>query len=193
MMKRIILGAILGGLAMFIWDFIAHEVLPLGEAGVKSIDNEPLQTAIQANIKDAGFYIFPAPDISGMSKAQQEAAMQQAAEKMRKGPTGIMVVYPQGREFVMPKNLATQYISDVLEMLVAGVLVAWATRLKAYTPRLAFITILGLIPALATLVPQWNWYGFPTLYMLSQTVTTLLGFLAGGLVVAKLVHPRFAA
>lgn len=119
--------------------------------------------------------------------------MQQAAEKMRKGPTGIMVVYPQGREFVMPKNLATQYISDVLEMLVAGVLVAWATRLKAYTPRLAFITILGLIPALATLVPQWNWYGFPTLYMLSQTVTTLLGFLAGGLVVAKLVHPRFAA
>ena len=189
MMKRILLGAILGGLAMFVWEFVAHEVLPLGEAGVKSIDNEPLQTAVQGNIKDAGFYVFPAPDISGMTHAQQEAAMQQATEKMRKGPTGILVVYPQGREFVMPKNLATQYVSDGLTMLLAGALVAWATGLNTYTGRVAFITLLGLIPALATLVPQWNWYGFPTTYMLAQTLATLISFLCGGLVVAKLVRP----
>jgi len=38
---RIILAGIAGGIAMFIWSFCCHTVLPLGEVGVKMLPNEP--------------------------------------------------------------------------------------------------------------------------------------------------------
>ena len=40
MLKRILLAGVLGGIALFVWEGIAHEVLPLGEAGVKALPNE---------------------------------------------------------------------------------------------------------------------------------------------------------
>jgi hypothetical protein len=36
MTKRILLAGLLGGLAMFIWQSVAHVVLPLGEAGIQA-------------------------------------------------------------------------------------------------------------------------------------------------------------
>jgi hypothetical protein len=191
-MKRIILAAILGGLAMFVWDSLAHEVLPLGEAGLKALDNEQVLSALKNNVRESGFYVFPLPDTSGMNSAQRQAAIAQATERMRLGPAGIMVVYPQGREFVMPKSLATQFLSDALSMLLAGFLLAWSMAPKRYAGRVLFVTAMGLFPTLAMTIPMWNWYGFPTAYMLAQALTVLLAFLAGGLVVAALVRPRLA-
>jgi hypothetical protein len=49
------------------------------------------------------------------------------------------------------------------------------------------------LPALAVDVPQWNWYGFPAVYTLAQLVVHLAGFLAGGLLVARLVRAGVAA
>lgn len=37
----IILAGIAGGIAMFIWSFRSHTVLPLGEVGVRMLPNEP--------------------------------------------------------------------------------------------------------------------------------------------------------
>lgn len=191
-MKRIILAALLGGLAMFLWDFVAHEVLPLGEAGIKALDSAPVEAALKSEVKQAGFYVFPMADTSGMSAAQKQTAEQQSLEKMRSEPAGIMVVFPQGREFVMPKSLVTQFATDVVTLLLAGWLVSWATALKSLGGRTLFVTLLGLFPTIAMGVPLWNWYGFPTAYMLGQGVTTLISFLLGGLVVAWLVRPRIA-
>ena len=38
---RIILAGIAGGIAMFIWTNCSHTILPLGEAGVRMLPNEP--------------------------------------------------------------------------------------------------------------------------------------------------------
>jgi len=38
---RIILAGIASGIAMFIWSFCSHTVLPLGEVGVRMLPNEP--------------------------------------------------------------------------------------------------------------------------------------------------------
>ena len=50
----------------------------------------------------------------------------------------------------------------------------------------------GRIPTLATGIPQWNWYGFPAAFVLAQAFVHLVGFLLGGLIVAKLVRPVYA-
>jgi len=37
MAKRVVIAGILGGITMFVWLFVAHEFLPLGELGVGEI------------------------------------------------------------------------------------------------------------------------------------------------------------
>src|SRR5215469_17816680 len=58
---RILLAGVLGGIAMFVWTSIAHMALPLGEAGIAEIPNEPtVLTAMQGSMGEkAGLYIFP--------------------------------------------------------------------------------------------------------------------------------------
>lgn len=51
----------------------------------------------------------------------------------------------------------------------------------------------GLFPVLRSDVAYWNWYGFPTVYLLAQAAIHVGGALAGGLVLAALVKSRSRA
>jgi hypothetical protein len=72
-------------------------------------------------------------------------------------------------------------------MLLAAFLLARATMLAGFGARVGFVAMLGLIPTLRVDLPQWNWYGFPTAYTAAQLVMHLVGFAAGGLVLARLI------
>ena len=37
---RIFLAGVLGAVAMFLWTFVSHEILPLGEAGVQNTTDD---------------------------------------------------------------------------------------------------------------------------------------------------------
>jgi hypothetical protein len=187
-MKRIILGGILGGIAMFMWEGLAHEVLPLGEAGIKGLQNEqPVMASLKDNVKEAGFYIFPWMDTTpGLSKDQ---AMQKTMEKAKIGPAGIMVVAPGGVAYNMGVLLGKQCGFDIVAMLIAAALVSWAGVLKGYGGRVTFVTLLGLFPTLSVDLPFWNWYGFPSTFTAAQFVVHIVGYLVGGLVLAAIVKP----
>ena len=188
--KRIVLAGLLGGLALFAWESVAHMVLPLGEAGLKGLNNEPtVLAALKENIKDPGFYFFPAGDTlkPGMTGQQQQQAMENQAKLMRAGPAGILVIHPEGLDSLTPGQLLTQFGADVAVMILAALLLSHATALKTYMGRLIFVALIGLVPTLQTDLPQWNWFGFPGTYLLAQFTVHLAGFVAGGLVLAKLV------
>jgi hypothetical protein len=189
-MKRIVLGGVLGGIAMFLWEGLAHEVLPLGQAGVKGLNNEPAVLAALKAVKEPGFYLFPWPEESpGMTSAQKQQAMQKAMEKARLGPAGLLVVHPEGTDYAMGKLLGVQCALDVGTMLLAAFLVAWSAPLKGYGSRATFVTALGLLPTLTVHLPLWNWYRFPGAYTMAQFFVHLAGFLIGGLIVAATVRP----
>jgi len=190
-MKRILLGGLAGGIAMFLWEGIAHEVLPLGEAGIKGLNNQAaVLAALKENVKEAGFYIFPwMEETPGMTRAQKQQAMQQAMEKARQGPAGLMVVHPEGTDYSMPKLLGVQALLDIGVMLLASVLVAWSAPLKSYSAKVLFVAALGLLPTLTVELPMWNWYRFPGAYAGAQLVVHLVGFLLGGLGIAAMVRP----
>jgi hypothetical protein len=118
MTKRILLAGLLGGLALYAWETVAHLALPLGEAGVRALPNEaPVLDAFKRNIPDAGFYFFPAPQSpAGMTAQQQRQAQQTAADHVRQGPTGIMVVHPNGMDMMSPRQLVAQLGADVFAM-----------------------------------------------------------------------------
>lgn len=190
-MKRIILGAVVGGIAMFLWEGLAHEALPLGEAGLKGLSAEsPAVAAIKQNINAPGFYLFPwVEETPGMTSAQKQQAAQKSMQQAKVGPAGLMVVHPEGMDYSMPKLLGIQCVLDILTMLLASVLVSWCAVLKGYGARVLFVAALGLLPTLTVHLPLWNWYNFPGAYTAAQFVVHAVGFLLGGLVVAALVRP----
>ena len=174
-MKRVLLAGLLGGLALFAWESVAHLVLPLGQAGLKTIDNEQAVVgALRDTVKQPGLYFFPASAASGAAQAAV-------------GPTGIMAVQPNGTTALMPSQLLTQLGADVVAMMLAGILLVQAGGLPGFGKRVVFFTVMGILPALRTDLSYWNWYAFPTSYTAAQFTVNIVGFCVAGMVLAKLI------
>jgi hypothetical protein len=190
MTKHILLAGFLGGLVLFAWESVAHMALPLGEAGIRTFgDREaPLLAAFKENLKEPGFYFFPGPeDKPGMTREQKGRAMEAAMQRAATEPSGIAIVFPQGRSINMAVRLPIQLAGDIVAMLIAALLLSHAVMLKGYAARAGFVTLMGLLPTLQADMPAWNWYGFPDAYFGAQFLVHLVGAAAGGLVLARLV------
>ena len=196
-MKRILLAAILGGLLLFIWEFVSHDMLPLGEAGVRAVDNETaMMGAIKANASQDGFYIVPAPSqysnpaaFEKMTSDQKKQDMEQHMAKMASGPSGVLILHPNGFPSNFATQLATQFICDIIVVLLAAVLLSHAPGL-GYGGAVLFVAALGVIPTLRADLPYWNWYGFPTTYTAGQFAMHFIGFALVGLVLGKMVRAK---
>jgi hypothetical protein len=175
---------------MFVWSSLAHVVLPLGQIGVREIPNErPVLDVLHASVGDAsGFYIFPglgvAPDAS---RSERTAAMSHYAEKLAASPSGILVYHPPGNQGITLGRLATEFLTELAETLLA-VLLLGMTRLASYGSRVGFVTLAGLLAVLGTNVSYWNWYDFPGSYTVAYMTTQLVGFFVAGLVVAAILR-----
>ena len=192
---RIILAGILGAIAMFIWTSIAHMALPLGEAGIGEIPNdEALMTAMQSSIgAKTGLYIFPGMGLGpDATHAQRSAAMKDYEAKLEKNPSGLLMYHPAGsRPMMMSKYLTIEFATELLEALLAVFLLA-QTRIGSFGGRLGFVTVAGILAAIATNVSYWNWWGFPTVYTASYMFIQIVGFFFVGMV-AALVLPKNVA
>src|SRR5437764_2631716 len=118
---RILFAGILGGVVMFIWNFVAHDLLPLGEMGVRLIPNEDAVTSVlQTNLGDnRGFYVFPSGGLTpGATREQKQTAMKKAEEQMAAGAGGVLIYRPK-RVFNFPKRLGIEFVTAVIEPLLA--------------------------------------------------------------------------
>jgi len=189
MSTRIFFAGILGGIVMFIWSFVAHEVLPIGKMGIKQMPNEDaITSALQTNLGDnPGFYIFPSGGfIPGATREQKEAAMKKAEEQMAAGAAGVLIYRPK-RIFNFPKRLGIEFATEVLESLLAVFLLA-QTGIRGFGGKVGFVLTAGILAAITTNVPYMNWYGFPKIYGVGYMTTQIVGFLLVGIVAALLIR-----
>lgn len=180
MTTRIFVAGILGGLAMFIWNFIAHDLLPLGHTGVKGMPNESqVIDALKSNLSGdyKGMYLFPWVDPNASAEVRQ-----QAMDKVASSPSGLLIYHPT-RKFSFGKLLGVEFGTEVLEAILAVFLLS-STRLLTAGSRILFVIIVGVIAAMATNVPYWNWYGFPKSYTVSYMFMQIVGFFLVGVVSA---------
>ena len=106
---------------------------------------------------------------------------------MLAGPTGIMVVHPNGDPGLTATRMILQFVFDVLSMMVAAIVLSQAVMVKGVGGRVGLVAMLALLPTLRTELPQWNWYGFPTVFTVAQFILHLVGFVLGGFVLAKMI------
>ena len=189
---RILLAGLAGGVAMFMWGFVSHMLLPLGEAGISSLPYQAdLLPAVSAKLTKPGLYMFPWPESSpGTPMPQNADAMEKANEMHRTSPHGMLLFHPPTGPFVMGGKLVIEFATNVASSLIAAVLVCMALRsLGSFAKRMLFVTAIGLSAGIAVNVPYWNWYEFPVTFTLAQIVEHLVGFALVGAVIAAIIKP----
>ena len=189
MAKRVVIAGILGGVVIFLWGYLAHTVLGLGEVGIKELSNEQAVVgALRASTSEPGLYFFPGVGMTtGASPEQMRAAMQKTAG----GPYGIVIWHPSGAEYITPRRLGVQFGLNVVQALFAAILLSCATGLSSYVSRVGFVFLAGVLAALSTNIEYWNWYSFPSNYTGGYMATQVIGFLLAGFVVAGFVKRSF--
>lgn len=187
-MKRILLAGVLAGIAMFVWTSIAH-MTPLAKVGIREIPNEAaVLPAMKASMGTTdGLYLYPGfglgPDAS---MKQMRDAMPAYEEKLKTGPSGILIYHPPGRPNLTGKMLGTEFVDELIEGILAIVLLS-LTRLGSYGARVGFLVVLGVIAAMPTNLAFWNWYGFPASYTCAYMFIQVAGFTVAGLVGAAVL------
>lgn len=193
---KLFLAALLGALAMFLWEFAAHMFTPLGEAGLRYMPQpDAVSSALQSAIGDkAGMYMFPTGGLTDeSSKEEKTKAMERMMEEMKTKPGGLLVYKPAGMEFSFAKCLAVQFLTDFVKALLAAWLLA-QTRLITFGSRVLFVVVAGVIGAITTTVPHWNWYGFNGTFTISNVIMDVAGYFFAGLAIAAVLkRPHTAA
>jgi len=194
MTTRAFLAAILGGIAMFIWSFIAHDLLPLGETGMHEFKDEAaMLDALKPNLGDVrGLYHFPGHRAGPNATRQEKSdAMKRAMEKATSGPSGLLLYHPT-REFSFGKLLGIEFTTELLEAILVVFLLI-QTRIESFSGRVGFVLVAGILAAITTNIPYWNWYGFPSNYTAAYMSIEIIGFLCVGLVAGLLLKNRLPA
>jgi hypothetical protein len=176
-MKRILIAGILAGLAMFVWEFVAHMVTPLGEMGLSVFPNEAAaRAALAAQLGNAdGLYIFPSTGMDQMPTP---------------GPAGLLLYHPQ---FTFSWwAMAWEALVELAEGLVLALLIG-LSGVAGFGRRLAIALLVGVVAAIAVSPSYTIWFGFPISYTLAQMIVAFGDYVVGGLVVAWLMKSNPAS
>jgi hypothetical protein len=199
MKKRILIGGIVGGIALFCWGALSHMVLQLGDVGIQSLPGEEAGlSALRGVAKDPGLYFFPGVDmkaLQAMPKDQRDAAEKAWTEKWRAGPRGLLIIHPEKTESepMTAGTLARQFGTDVTSCLLVAFLMSQLSTKTRYLCRVGFGATIGFLTAWVICVPYWNWYGFPGNFTFAQIADRTIGFLIAGLAMSAIVNPSKAA
>lgn len=179
---RIFIAGLLGGLVFLVWSTLAHTALPLGNMGMKfGVPHEAVLAALKQDATlGEGVYVFPTLPVE---KMMDEAAMKQFAPVETSNPYAFVIYQPQGRDSAdMGANIGTQAVSNIL----AGLLAAFVLAAGAFgfAKRVGLAVVLGVFAWMTVSVPWWNWYRFPTAFILESLIEQVVGWALAGLVMA---------
>ena len=180
-MKTIIPSGVLGGLALFVWSFIAH-LPPIGTAGERTVlpeQGDVLLRTMTGVLRERAIYVLP-----GMGEDKQAWLA-----RFEQGPAAIVAYNPRpaeqavgGRPFAtwILIELATAILSGLLGAIVATSL----ARTLGYWSRVLVLASIGLIATIDIDASYWNWFAFPTSFLFAQLVDHVGGWFVAGLVMA---------
>jgi hypothetical protein len=185
---RIIIGAIVGGLVVFIWSAISHIVTPLGGMGLSTLPDEARQLESFTAVPASGMYFFPGMDMKKKPTPEEQKAWE---AKIHAGPTGLLIITKGPGEAMSPRQLASELLSNIVAALIASILVSM--MIGSWLKRAIAVALFGLFGVVSLLVSYWLWYGFPSAFLAGETVTEVVGWFLAGLAIAKIVRPPFGA
>jgi hypothetical protein len=179
---RVLVAGIFGGIVLFLWGFVAHMLLGLGNPGIhQPVHEDVVLSALHDGLgTQPGVYILPSLDPNQMSDPAATAAY---GKKAAVSPYAWVVYEPQGTDMTrMGPQLVREWASDTLSALALACLMGMAAF--GFTKRLGIAVVATLFAWLSVMIPYWNWYRFPTALAIAELVEQVIGWLLAGAVMA---------
>jgi hypothetical protein len=177
---RLFMAALLGGVVMFLWGFVAHMLLPVGDMGLRTPTNEDaVLAAVRDNLPGEGVYVLPWLGPDAMKDTDRAKAY---AAKVDASPYAWIVYQPQARNALdMSGNLAREFATN---LACAAIVAFLMLGVAGFGRRLQVAALMGLFGWLAISVPYWNWYRFPLDFTLGSFLEQVVGWALAGAAMA---------
>ena len=180
MCKKVIIGALLGGVVLFIWQFAVHMVLGVyDDAFVKLKDPAAVEAVLEENLTGSGMIVIPHPE-QGETDAKAKAM-----EKLTTGFSLFGAVNLAGRNS-FGTALGIQFALNVLASAVL-MFVLLAANPSTLGSRIALVLCFAVFAVLTELIPNWNWGGSSLAYIGRQIGEQIVGWALVGLALAKVM------
>jgi hypothetical protein len=180
--KKIILGALVGGLIVFVWGAVSWMVLPWHEATLGAFgDEQAVADVVRANAASSGVYFLP-------NMHAQTQGGEAAEARYRTGPLVFAAVRLGGAE-----GMGAQLLGSLIIQVLAAGFLSWLLlqmRTASYAGRLGVVAVVTLFASVAVHLPYWNWWHFSAAYTVVAVADLLIGWLAAGLFLARITAPR---
>ena len=187
MWTSILIAALAGGAAAFVWGAISWMALPWHHATYAPFTDEAaVARVLEAHAPVTGVYGMPAGgDCRGLSPEQKAAKRAAMMERMKTGPLVLAVVVRRGMTG-MGAYLARGFVINVL---VSGVLAWVLARALVFglVERALFVSIAAFAGTAAVRLNEWNWHGFTTRYTVVNVLDSLIGWFLAGLAIAAVL------
>jgi hypothetical protein len=188
-MGRILIASIVGAVVVFVWGFLAWDVLGLYKNAVKPVPHEAaVVTGLKASIDQSGALYFPARP----TDKHDEEGIRQWSERHQAGPIGMIMYRAKGSDpMAMEMFIRGGAINFVACLLMACLM--YASRMRSFILRLAVALIMAAFAVMVSHINSWNRFMFPDNYAAAMAADVMIGWTLGGIFVAAIVKPPLPA
>lgn len=183
MYKKLVKGALIGGLTVFVWSMLSWMVFSWHtQTQHKFIDETAVAKVLKENTSQSGIYILP--NTSHYSNNTPTKEIRKAEEILKKGPFVFASIKLGGME----EMGITPLMISLCSYILAAAVVSWMllqTQGLRYLERVLFVTLIGLLAAILGVLPSWNLWHFSTTYTLITCLDLVIGWALAGLLMAK--------
>jgi hypothetical protein len=179
-MVKVLIGSIVGGIAMFIAGFLFWAT-PLSKIGVSSV-SEPqsaaVQLALSQNLPHTGYYLIPNPETSN------------GAVLLGKGPTALVNYTSGGYSTSDPSAMIGGLVQEIVVSLLIGLsLYAVAGRVTDFASRARLVVGFSAAAVLMITTSDPIWMNGDWRIALYGLIADLAMLCASGLVIARWFLP----
>ena len=191
-MKKIIIGALVGGIILFLWSFLAWTVLPLHRQTIMYTPTQDSVLKILANSKmETGAYSMPMIDNRNMTDL---SAYHKECEKLMEANAGkpMASIYYLKEGYTMSGNTILRgFLINLLAVLCACILLApTLANNKSFFSRWAMVLIVGVLVTACGPLIEYNWMAWPWNFTVDMIKDIMLNWGIVGLWLAFYFKPK---
>ncbi|MCA9617487.1 MAG: hypothetical protein KC731_00605 [Myxococcales bacterium] len=185
--RRILVAALAGAVALFVWSAISHMFIIRG-IGFEPLPDEAAVEPLVGSLERGGLYFFPRIDWSRSPSDEEIAAWE---TRFRRGH-GLVLYEADGDGPVSSKKLGLQFLGD---LLAAAILAALAARGlgMGVAAGAVFGAALGVFASAGVSSLYWNWYGFSHAFFVAHCGDKIVGWLIAGAAVGWVLSRQGSA
>ena len=192
-MRQFLLGGLAGGILLFLWGAISWVILPFNSATLHPSFNESIVlNAMKESMPAKGMYALPAmPHKKGMSAAEYDTLYRQWTEKVKAGPSALVIFNPQGLEQMRADQMVYGLLNSILCALIGVWFLMRSTAFdSSYFARVAYFGMFGILVSFFVHFSNYNWFDYPADFTIAMVLDSVLGWLVAGVGAAAVVKGK---